>query len=210
METFIETITNSLPPALLEKAKRFFDGQDPAHDWYHNLRVMGLCERIGQAEGADMQVLRLAVLLHDIGRAEERRTGECHAEISAREAFDLLHELGYEEQIIHKVQKAILAHRFRKNNPPTNLEEKILFDADKLDSIGAVGVARAFAYSGVIGQPIQSDVPDQHTPVKEYEHKLRKLQDRLFTETAKEIAKERHRFMELFFEQWENEIRGVL
>ncbi|MGC5324824.1 HD domain-containing protein [Brevibacillus sp. SYSU BS000544] len=210
METFVENITNSLPPALLEKAKRYFDGQDPAHDWYHNLRVMGLCERIGQAEGAEMQVLRLAVLLHDIGRAEERRTGECHAEISAREAFDLLHESEYEETIIHKVQQAILAHRFRKNNPPTTLEEKILFDADKLDSIGAVGIARAFAYSGVIGQPIQSDDPDQHTPVREYERKLRHLQDRLFTETAKEIAKERHRFMELFFDQWESEIRGAL
>lgn len=210
METFVENITNSLPPGLLEKAKRYFDGQDPAHDWYHNLRVMGLCERIGQAEGAEMQVLRLAVLLHDIGRAEERRTGECHAEISAREAFDLLHESGYEETTIQKVQRAILAHRFRKNNPPITLEEKILFDADKLDSIGAIGVARAFAYSGVIGQPIQSDDPDQHTPVREYERKLRHLQDRLFTETAKEIATERHRFMELFFEQWESEIRGAL
>lgn len=210
MENYTETIVSSLPLTLIEKAKSYFDGQDPAHDWYHNLRVMGLCERIGQAEKADMQVLRLAVLLHDIGRSEERRTGECHAEISAREACNLLRDLNYEDQLIRKIQQAILTHRFRKNNPPTTLEEKILFDADKLDSIGAVGVARAFAYSGVIGQPIQSDHPDQHTPVREYESKLRHLHERLFTATAKEIAEERHRFMEQFFVQWESEIRGAL
>lgn len=204
------SILQALPPELIEQVKPYFDGQDPAHDWFHNLRVMGLCERIGQAEHADMEVLRLAVLLHDVGRAEERRTGECHAEISAREAGILLKQAGYDDQLTEKVRKAILTHRFRKNNPPVTLEERILFDADKLDSIGAVGVARAFAYSGVIGQPIHSDDPVQHTPAREYEQKLRLLKDRLFTQTAKRIAEERHRFMELFFAEWEKEIRGVL
>lgn len=209
VENYTLSILNELPFALVEQVRRYFDGQDPAHDWAHNLRVMGLCERIGRAEQADMEVLRLAVLLHDIGRAEERRTGECHAEISAREAGSLLREAGYNEQRIRIVQKAILTHRFRKNNPPTTLEERILFDADKLDSIGAVGVARAFAYSGVIGQPIQSDDPNQHTPSREYEIKLRQLHERLYTEMAKRIAAERHRFMEQFFVQWEKEIRGA-
>ena len=203
------SILSALPSELVEKARRYFDGQDPAHDWAHNLRVMALCERIGQVEHADMEILRLAVLFHDVGRSEERRTGVCHAEISAREAGVLLQEAGYNDCLIQTVQKAILTHRFRKNNPPTTLEERILFDADKLDSIGAVGVARAFAYSGVIGQPIQSDHPNQHTPAKEYEIKLRHLHERLYTQMAKQIAEERHRFMEQFFVQWEKEICGT-
>ncbi|HZG13532.1 MAG TPA: HD domain-containing protein [Candidatus Bathyarchaeia archaeon] len=201
-------IVEALPARLVEKARAYFAGQDPAHDWFHNLRVMALCERIGREEGADMTVLRLAALLHDIGRAEESRTGECHAEISARECEGLLQEEGYSEQIIAAVKKAILTHRFRKNNPPTTLEEKILFDADKIDSIGAIGVVRAFAYSGYIGQPIQSDDPLQHTPVKEFENKLILLKDRMMTATAKLIAEERHRYMVSFFDRWNAELRG--
>ncbi|MBO8164349.1 MAG: HD domain-containing protein [Brevibacillus sp.] len=206
---FTALILEALPPRLVKRAEQYFDGQDPAHDWSHNLRVMALCERIGREEGADMTVLRLAALLHDIGRAEERRTKECHAEISARQCVPLLVEEGYDQPLIAAVQKAILAHRWRKQNPPATLEEKILFDADKLDSIGAIGIGRAFAYSGAIGQVLQSDNPEQHTPQREFEQKLVKLKDRLFTRTAKEIAEQRHAFMLQFFERWERELRGV-
>lgn len=206
---YVTEATASLPERLVRNAQRLFDGQDPAHDWQHNLRVMAMCERIGREEGADMALLRLAALLHDIGRAEERRTGECHAEISARIAGEWLREEGMDPEQIMLVQKAILAHRFRKESPPTSLEEKILFDADKLDSIGAIGVARAFAYSGVIGQPIHAELPDQHTPFREYEWKLVRIKDRLYTATARQIAEERHQFMKQFFEQWDLEIRGI-
>lgn len=199
----------ALPADLVEEAKKCFDGQDPAHDWQHNLRVLAMCERIGGEEGADMQVLRLAALLHDVGRAEERQTGECHAEISARVAGKWLRERGMDEERIARVQSAILAHRFRKERPPVTLEEKILFDADKLDSIGAIGVARVFAYTGVIGGPIQSDDPQQHTPFKEYDWKLQRIKDRLFTKTAQAIAQERHAFMVRFFAQWEREVKGL-
>lgn len=198
-----------LPAHLVQTARSFFDGQDPAHDWEHNLRVIGMCERIGREEGAQMTVLRLAALLHDIGRAEERSTGECHAEISARYAQELLQREGLEPEQITRIQAAILAHRFRKERPPTTLEEKILFDADKLDSIGAIGVARAFAYSGVLGQPIDTKDPEQHTPRKEFEWKLSRIKDKLYTATARQIAEERHRFMTRFFEQWEEEVRGI-
>ncbi|MGG1664433.1 HD domain-containing protein [Brevibacillus sp. NRS-1366] len=206
---FITEALKALPEELVQEAYRRFRGQDPAHDWQHNLRVMAMCERIGREEGADMTVLRLAALLHDIGRAEERQTGECHAEISARVTGVLLRERGMGDDLISRVQAAILAHRFRKDCPPMSLEEKILFDADKLDSIGAIGVARAFAYSGVIGQPIQSDHPEQHTPAKEYTWKLQRIKERLFTKTAQYIAVERHQFMAQFFEQWELEVQGI-
>lgn len=208
MEYAAEALS-SLPQRMVDAAQRLFDGQDPAHDWQHNLRVMAMCERIGREEGADMAVLRLSALLHDIGRAEERRTGECHAQISSRLAEDLMRAEGLEDERIARVQRAILSHRFRKDCPPESLEEKILFDADKLDSIGAIGVARAFVYSGVIGQPIHSEEPEKHTPAKEFEWKLRRIKDRLFTTTARQIAEERHRFMTQFFEQWDLEARGI-
>ncbi|EJL30606.1 putative domain HDIG-containing protein [Brevibacillus sp. BC25] len=205
---YVKDSLAALPAELVAEAQKRFDGQDPAHDWQHNLRVMAMCERIGREEGADMEVLRLAALLHDIGRAEERQTGECHAEISARLAGEWLSERSMTEAFISRVQSAILAHRFRKNRPPHTLEEKVLFDADKLDSIGAIGVARVFAYTGVIGQPIQSDDPNQHTPYKEYTWKLQRIKDKLFTTTAQKIAEDRHRFMKTFFEQWEWEVTG--
>ncbi|WP_409175991.1 HD domain-containing protein [Brevibacillus fortis] len=206
---YVKESLAALPADLVAEAQRRFDGQDPAHDWQHNLRVMAICERIGREEGADMEVLRLAALLHDIGRAEERQTGECHAEISARLAGEWLSERSITEAFISRVQSAILAHRFRKERPPHTLEEKVLFDADKLDSIGAIGVARVFAYTGVIGQPIQSDDPNQHTPYKEYTWKLQRIKDKLFTKTAQKIAEDRHRFMITFFEQWEWEVTGI-
>ncbi|WP_400162361.1 HD domain-containing protein [Brevibacillus sp. TJ4] len=198
-----------LSTRLVEEAKRHFHGQDAAHDWQHNMRVIGMCERIGREEGADMTVLRLSALLHDIGRAQERRTGECHAEISARLAADMLRAEGVEEAQIASIQHAILAHRFRKDYPPHSLEAQILYDADKLDSIGAIGVARAFAFSGVIGQPIHSDDPDQHTPYREYQTKLKRISEALFTDEARRIAAERHRVMADFFDQWREELRGV-
>ncbi|QQE74065.1 HD domain-containing protein [Brevibacillus composti] len=207
---YAQQALSQLPVSLVEQAKQFFDGQDPAHDWQHNLRVIGLCERIGGEESADMEVLRPAALLHDIGRAEERQTGECHAEISARLAPALLAAYGYDQDVVGRIQQVILAHRFRKERPPASLEDKILFDADKLDSIGAIGIGRAFAYSGVIGQPIASDDPGQHTPLKEYEWKLCRIQERLLTATARRIARERHSFMVRFFEQWKKEMQGVL
>ncbi|MGG4497768.1 HD domain-containing protein [Brevibacillus reuszeri] len=208
MEYVAEALA-ALPDDLVEEAHRHFDGQDPAHDWQHNLRVMAMCERIGREEGADMEVLRLSALLHDIGRAEERRTGECHAEISARVAAVWLKERGMSGDFISRVQSTILAHRFRKERTPATLEEKILFDADKLDSIGAIGVGRAFAFSGVLGQPIQSDHPDQHTPAKEFTWKLQLIKERLYTKTAQEIASDRHLFMSQFFERWEQEVLGI-
>ncbi|MGG4451715.1 HD domain-containing protein [Brevibacillus porteri] len=206
---YVKEALAALPADLVAEAQKRFDGQDPAHDWQHNLRVMAMCERIGREEGADMEVLRLAALLHDIGRAEERQTGECHAEISARLAGEWLSERNITKAFISRVQAAILAHRFRKERPPHTLEEKVLFDADKLDSIGAIGVARVFAYTGVIGQPIQSDDPNQHTPYKEYTWKLQRIKDKLFTKTAQIIAEDRHRFMTTFFEQWEREVTGI-
>jgi uncharacterized protein len=120
------------------------------------------------------------------------------------------------------VAHAIAAHRFRTRPEPATLEAQVLFDADKVDAMGAVGVARAFAYGGAHGQrlwaPIESvdvagwleegDDPHNHTPVHEFVVKLSRLKERLFTPTGRSIAEERHAAMVAFFQRFDAEVRG--
>jgi len=181
---------------------------DSAHDFDHVRRVWANAQKIAQTEpGIDMAVLQAATLLHDIARADQRETGVEHAAEGARRARQILRHApaGFVEAVCH----AIAAHRFRVDNPPQTLEAKILYDADKLDAIGAVGVARAFAFSGAVGQRLWAeDAEGVHTALQEFEQKLSKIQNKLITNSAKVIAKQRHEFMCAFFAQLAAEIYG--
>ena len=181
---------------------------DSTHDFDHVLRVWRLAERIGQAEQADQAVLQTAVLLHDIARPEQD-AGRIpdHAVEGARRARELLSD--YPSDFVEAVAHAIAAHRYRTDAAPMSLEAKILYDADKLDAIGAIGVARAFTHGALQGQPLWAPPDDsRHSPVKEFAVKLGKLKDCLFTQTARAIAKERHEFTAAFFEQMAAEVAG--
>jgi uncharacterized protein len=209
----------------IEEAQRHYDEADSAHDFDHVLRVLRLAERIGVAEGADMEILRTAVLLHDIGRVDEIRDGVCHAQAGADKARQILAD--WPSDKLEAVAHAIATHRFRNDAAPQSLEAKILCDADKLDCIGATGVARAYAIAGLMGQRLwgkvkpeylqvrwenkalaRGDLSSNHTPVHEFAFKLSRIKDTLFTMTAKEIAEERHRFMAQFFTRLEAEVKG--
>ena len=182
---------------------------DSAHDFDHVLRVLANAQHIGATEDANMDILRTAVLLHDIARANQYRTGKDHAAEGARLAREILEEAGQPDAFIEAVCHAIAAHRFRVNNPPKTLEAKILYDADKLDSIGAVGIARAFAFGGYKNRPLwREDGDDVHTTLQEFRVKLVKVKDTLFTHTARQIAQERHIYMVGFFEQMAAEVAG--
>ena len=203
------------------EARALYDGADAVHDFDHVLRVWRLAERIARAEEADLSIVRTAALLHDLGRAEAETVGADHAAVAAARARDILSELPPPK--LEAVTHAIAAHRFRTDPPPSSLEAKVLFDADKLDAIGAIGVARAFAYGGAHGQrlwaPITSvdldrwkcegDDPEAHTPVHEFVVKLSRIKDRLFTATGREIAAERHAAMVAFFDRLSREVRGI-
>jgi uncharacterized protein len=190
---------------------------DSAHDFDHVLRVVTLADRIAQAEGADRDVVRAAALLHDIG-LDEGRAG--HEASAARRATEIMSEQGYTENFCAAVAHAIESHRFRSGPMPQTLEAQVLFDADKLDAIGAIGVARAFAFGAYRGQKLWGVVPpdyvdqpagadpSQHTAVHEFHVKLSKIKDRMFTTTGKQIAAERHTFMVKFYEQLDREVRG--
>jgi uncharacterized protein len=190
---------------------------DSAHDFDHVLRVVAMADRIALAEGADRDVVHAAALLHDIG-LEEGRAG--HETSAAKRATEILRAQGYAEAFCNAVAHAIESHRFRSGPTPQTLEAKVLFDADKLDAIGAIGVARAFAFGAHRGQKLWGVVPPdyvdqpagadprQHTAVHEFHVKLSKIKDRLLTATGKQIAADRHVFMVNFYEQLEREVNG--
>jgi len=209
----------------IEEARSHYSGEDAAHDFEHVLRVLKLAERIGRAEGADMEVLRAAVLLHDVARVAEDRGGPCHAEAGAQRAREILAQQPAEQ--VEAVAHAIAAHRFRGSTAPQTLEARILYDADKLDAIGAIGVARAYAIAGQCGQRLWAAVPRQyahrsieeargdiadaeHNPVHEYVFKLSRLKDVLYTETGRRLAAGRHAYMARFFARLEQEVNGEL
>lgn len=204
----------------IEQAQRLYTNEDSAHDFDHILRVLALAERIGEAEGADMEIVRAAALLHDVDRAKAEAADQDHAEFAAVRARQILADQPPGK--VEAVADAILAHRFRSGPPPASLEGRVLFDADKLDAIGAIGVARAFAYSGRVGgrlwAPVADDylarwqrgetTPSEHTAVHEFVVKLSRLEERLFTPSGRRIAAERHRVMARFFERLADEVNG--
>ncbi len=211
----------------VEQARQYYEQADPAHDFHHVLRVLRLAERIGPTEGADMEILSTAVLLHDIGRPEEIRDGICHAQAGAEKARQILAD--WPPERVEAVAHAIATHRFRNDAVPQTLEARVLYDADKLDCIGAIGVARAYAIGGLMGQLLwaevnhgyvqarwgnrllaRGDLSSDHTPVHEFAFKLSQIKESLFTAKAREMAEERHRFMVTFFDRLGTEVRGEL
>ncbi|MEM0203373.1 MAG: HD domain-containing protein [Archaeoglobaceae archaeon] len=165
-----------------------------AHDEGHVKRVVRIAKFIAEKEGGDIEVVLKSAELHDIVRYAEN-----HAFESAKVAERLLREQGYSESFIQAVKHAIEAHSFSAKVTPKTLEAKILSDADKIDAIGAIGVARAFMFSGERGRSVEETL-------RHFEEKLLKLKDCLYTETAKKIAEKRHEFLQTFYEQIKREL----
>lgn len=207
----------------VEQARAYYPADDPAHDFDHVLRVLAMARRLATAEGADLEIVETAALLHDIARSDERATGCDHAMESARRAGEIL--AGWPMERVKAVTHAIAAHRFRNSLVPGRLEARVLYDADKLDSMGAIGVARAYAVAGMCGQRLWAAVDEgwverktvqehhhdlnaEHTPVHEFAFKLNRLAESLFTPTARGIAAGRHQFMVAYFSRLEQEVKG--
>ena len=166
-----------------------------SHDRDHVERVVKLAVYIARREGADVEVVKKSAELHDIARDKPN-----HAIESAKLAREILRREGYDEEFIESVAHCIEAHSFSSGVEPKTLEAKVLSDADKLDAIGAIGIARAFIFSGEKGRSIEETL-------KHFEEKLLKLKDLLYTKTAKELAKERHEFLVKFYEQIKKELK---
>jgi uncharacterized protein len=202
-----------------KQAQALFNGARGSHDWEHTLRVVSLCELIGIKEGADLEVLLIAGFLHDIGRCrQDVSNGKlCHAAIGAQLAAPLLEALPISQARQENILHCIRSHRFRGGSTPQTLEAKVLFDADKLDAIGAVGVARAFLFAGEVGARLHApdiDVTqaqpytENDTGYREYKVKLIHIKDRMLTEEGRRLAQERHVFMKAFFNRFLAEYQG--
>jgi uncharacterized protein len=201
----------------IEEARPHYQGSDATHDFDHVLRVLALAERLAREEGADLEIVRTATLLHDVARGKADRLTADHAQAGVEFARRLLD--GHPPEKVEAVVHAIAAHRFRSAPAPRTLEARVLHDADKLDAICAIGVARAFAFGGHEGQRLWAEVPpdyqespetrQEHTPVHEYHIKLVKIKERLLTDSARRLAEERHSYMVDFYSRLDREVRGL-
>lgn len=206
----------------LEDARAWYPDYDPVHGYDHVARVYRMAEKLAAEEGADLEIVRAAALLHDAsGSAPGGELRSEHHNASAEFAAGVLKEEGWGEERIAAVQECIRGHRYRNTGaPPATIEAKVIFDADKLDVLGAVGAARTFAYAVLAEAPLYEqpseqflasgvELPgEQHSAYHEYLFKLRKVKDRLFTPAARRIAGHRHQVLVDYFEELDAEMRG--
>lgn len=207
----------------IEQARSWYQNSDAVHDFDHILRVYHMAEHISRIEGADLEIIHAAALLHDAQGAAPGagNTRSSHQLASAEFAMEILELEGWSLEKIQAVQHCIRAHRYRHNaERPETLEAKILFDADKLDVLGAIGVARVIAYATLDGKPFYFPPSEQfqltgreepgepHSAYHEHIFKLRKVGERMFTETARSIAADRSTYLESFFTRLINEWQG--
>ncbi|WP_267641486.1 HD domain-containing protein [Haloarchaeobius amylolyticus] len=205
--------------ALRDRARTYFGGLSPTHDWHHVQRVVANAERLAEdaEQPVDEDVLLAAAWLHDIGRKREAQGDiDCHAEWGAAEARDILAEFEVPEATRDAVAHCIRAHRFSNDVEPASLEARLLSDADNLDAIGAVGLARTFAHTGELAQPIhdpdlspeQDDSAAGQTALNHVHKKLLELESRMYTDAGKTAAADRHDFLETFVDRFEAEVAG--
>ncbi len=216
----MKVITPKIWQALVEEARGIYEANGSSHRWDHVQRVLALAERLARSEGANLEVVRVAALLHDIGRGEEQRSqgAVCHAAFGAKLAHQILSRYNLPPDFIKAVVHAIETHRFRSSRRPESLEAKVLFDADKLDALGAVGIGRAFLFAGEVGARLHNPEVDltktqpygpEDTAWREFKTKLCKIKDCMLTEEGRRLAEERFRFMEEFFRRLNKEVAGL-
>lgn len=192
---------------------------DSAHDREHVYRVLHTALQLADGEqNVDPDVLIAACLLHDIGRQEQFADPSlCHASVGGEKAYCFLREKGFPEAFALHVKDCIVSHRFRKNNPPRSIEAKILFDADKLDVTGAIGIARTLLYQGQVTRPLYTRNPDGSIDdgtgdcgdsfFREYKFKLEAIYDRFYTSKGRELAQKRRQAAMSFYENLLAEVR---
>ena len=200
------------------KVKKKLDNSPRCHDWEHTNRVIHNARVLAsKEEGVDNKVIELGALLHDIARADELaiKGKLCHAKRGAEIAGEILKDAGFDKVMSEKVVKCVRRHRFRGNQMPVSIEEKIVYDADKLDSVGAVGIGRSFLFAGREGAKLHNTEKEalssssysiNDTAYREYLVKQRNIPAKMQTVTGKAIAQKRVKFMKVFFDKLDEEV----
>lgn len=208
-------------PTLLQ-ARTWYTDSDAVHDFEHVQRVYRMAERLAEIEGADMDIVRAAALLHDAkgSSPEDGAARMRHQGASAAFAGKTLKAEGWSPERIEAVQHCVRAHRYRSTETPETIEAQVVFDADKLDVIGAFGVARTIGYAAIAGQPFfrepsekfiatgEKEEGEPHSAYHEFLFKLVNVKDRLYTKSAQALVLKRHNFLVDFFAQLSAEQRG--
>jgi uncharacterized protein len=195
---------------------------DSAHDSHHIYRVLGMAIEIAAHEHeVDYDILIAACLLHDIGRERQNQDINLdHAQIGGEMAYDYLTSIGWSHERAAHVKACIETHRYRKVMQPSSIEAKILFDADKLDVCGALGIARTFLYEGVISEPIYILKPsgeielegtdaEKSSFFQEFNYKLRHLYGQFYTSHASVVAEKRRGIAIKFYDSLLNEVQSA-
>lgn len=205
----------------IEFVKDFFSGESTGHDWWHTERVLKNARTIAEKEGGNLFIIEMAALLHDV---DDYKFSSVDEEKEKSKARKWLSNLGIEPEVIEKIIDAIHAVSFKggKNSYlPTTLEAKVVQDADRLDALGAIGIARCFAYGGAKGKAIYDPTlkavdyqtfeaykDSKSTSINHFYEKVLLLKDIINTETGKKIAEKRHKFMTDFLDEFYKEWNG--
>jgi len=206
---------------IVEKTGKYvkgrLEGESSGHDWWHVLRVMRIATHITEKEGADLYIVQMSALLHDLDDWKFSKDGEA----GTKEAREWLESVDEDPATIEQICSIIEGISFKGagvETPMRSLEGKVVQDADRLDAIGAVGIGRTFAYGGHkrlemhdpnlrprLHQSFEEYKESKSTTVNHFHEKLMLLKDRMNTETGKNMAKERHAFLELFLQRFLDE-----
>ena len=198
--------------SLKKIAKKKLENNDPAHDFEHIMRVYRNAERICKTESGNKKLVLSAVLLHDIIKNKNQKNS---SEKSAKLAEKILKENHFSPDEIMIISDAIKEHSFSKGRIPSTPEGKILQDADRLDAIGAIGLARVFSFSGSHNRPFYDpedpfsknrNLNDNKWALDHFFKKLLKLEQKMNTKTGKLLAKKRTKILKNFLKEMKHEI----
>ena len=216
-------MSTSLIDATEAFVKQHLADETTGHDWWHAERVRNTARKLHEAEGGDWQIIELAVLLHDVG--DRKVIGALEDDPSIARGF--LQEQHVPEEtiaaIMHIIEHMSYSKSLDKNDVEKSTEFHIVQDADRLDALGAIGIARAFAFGGSRGRPLYDPSREaqeytsaiaykqsEGSTLHHFEEKLFKLKDLLNTATARQVAESREAYMRQFVQQFLDEWNGIL
>lgn len=199
---------------IAEEMRAWLDGDSSGHDGSHAWRVFTLGTYIAREESADPEIVGAAALTHDMHRVIGGPTDPVEPATTTDDIAAILDRTEFPEEKTDPVCHCVAVHDeydYRGiDRPAETIEAKVLRDADNLDAMGAVGIARTFMFSGTAGHDLWTPAAEDYSALDHFDEKLLKLRAEMHTETAREIATERHEFLESFLDRFEQEWYGEL
>lgn len=212
-------LTKKIINNIKNKIKKHFTNISPSHNWTHVERVLNMALKIGKKEKANLDIIKIASYLHDIGRKDLKEKNYDHAIKGAIIASKILKNHKIDQVYINNICHCIKTHRFRSIYKPKTIEAKCIYDADKLDVLGAIGIARSYIYLGETKNGTiykkskkkkQADIKRTNSLQEEYENKYKHLPKKMYTKTGKKIAMQRLQYMKSFLKRLEMEVFGKM